>query len=259
MDFKNTKRVDDHVIQRDFDIKVFGNVVPRVFWMPNPGVESRALIAMGHGGSQHKNTEDIRNRAIHFAKDFGWASLAIDAPSHGDRISREEAETERRKAQARVRGDADEPSMSRDDKIRYLDTLAAQAVTEWQAALDAALGTEILGDIQAIAYWGVSMGTWIGVPLLAAETRFQCAVLGLSQLLPDHSEFRKAAERITIPLRFAFQWDDPIRSRTYGIDLFNAFGSSDKSMHINPGGHAEIPSAEASSWDDFFRRHLNVK
>jgi pimeloyl-ACP methyl ester carboxylesterase len=170
----------------------------------------------------HKKTEDIRNRAIHFAKDFGWASLAIDAPGHGDRVSREEAETERREAQARIRGGADAPSMGPEDKIRYLDTLAAQAVREWQVALDAALGTDILGDIEAIAYWGVSMGTWIGVPLLATETRFQCAVLGLSQLHPDHSEFRKAAERITIPLRFAFQWDDPIRSRKYGIDLFNA-------------------------------------
>jgi len=112
--------VDGRVIQRDFDVEVGGNVVPCVIWMLNPGVGSRALIAMGHGGSQHKKTEDIRNRAIHFAKDFGWASLAIDAPGHGDRISSEEAEAERLKAQARVRGDADAPSMSPDDKIRYL-------------------------------------------------------------------------------------------------------------------------------------------
>lgn len=103
----------------------------------------------------------------------------------------------------------------------------------------------------------MSQGTWIGVPLLAAETRFTCAVLGLSQLDPDHSEFRTAAERIRIPLRFAFQWDDAVRSRQYGIDLFNAFGSSDKSMHINPGGHTEIPASEVNSWDDFFLRHLN--
>lgn len=51
MEFKKTKRVDDRVIQRDFDIEVAGNVVPCVIWMPNPGVPSRALIAMGHGGS----------------------------------------------------------------------------------------------------------------------------------------------------------------------------------------------------------------
>jgi hypothetical protein len=94
------------------------------------------------------------------------------------------------------------------------------------------------------------------VPLLAAETRFKCAVLGLSQLHPDHHEFWKAAERIEIPLRFACQWDDPVRSRNYAIALFNTFGSSDKSMHINPGGHRGIPAAESTSWDDFFARHI---
>jgi hypothetical protein len=38
--------------------------------------------------------------------------------------------------------------------------------------------------------------------------------------------------------------------------LFNAFGSSDKSMHINPGGHTEIPASESATWDDFFQHHL---
>jgi hypothetical protein len=164
------------------------------------------------------------------------------------------AEAERLSVQARIRGDAGAVLMSRADKIRYLDSLAAQAVPEWQQAMD--VTTEFLTDVEAIGYWGVSQGTWIGVPLLAAETRFKCAVLGLSQLDPDHSEFRKAAQRIKIPLRFAFQWDDSIRSRQYGIDLFNAFGSSDKSMHINPGGHTEIPASEAATWDDFFQQHL---
>ncbi len=257
MDFRKINNVVLGVVQRDIDVEVAGETVPCVIWTPDPSLESRVLIAMGHGGSQHKKTQDIRDRAIHYAKDFGWASLAIDAPKHGDRISREEVEAECLKAQARVRGDADAPSMSPEDKIKYLDTLAAQPVPEWQVALDATLGMEILGDVEAIGYWGVFKGSWIGVPLLAAETRFKCAVLGLSQLHPDHSEFRKAAERITIPLRFAFQWDDPIRSRKYGTDLFNTFGSSDKSMHINPGGHGEIPSAEAESWDNFFQRHLD--
>jgi hypothetical protein len=55
---------------------------------------------------------------------------------------------------------------------------------------------------------------------------------------------------------FAFQWDDPIRSRDYGIALFNVFSSFDKSMHINPGGHTEISATEAESRDAFFQRHL---
>ena len=96
----------------------------------------------------------------------------------------------------------------------------------------------------------------IAVPLLAKEKRFTCAVLGLAHLHPDHVILRRAAEQVTIPLRFAFQWDDPIRSREHGIALFNAFGSPEKSMHINPGGHTAIPATEAESWDAFFQRHL---
>jgi hypothetical protein len=147
------------------------------------------------------------------------------------------------------------PSLSTKEKIVFLDRLAAQAVPEWQAALDTTLAC-FAPAVASIGYWGISQGTWIGVPLLAEEKRFKCAVLGLAQLHPDHGAFRRAAQRITAPLRFAFQWDDPIRSRDYGIALFTAFGSSDKSMHINPGGHTEIPATEVESWDVFFQRHL---
>jgi hypothetical protein len=258
LSLNNPRYLEEGVVQSAFEIEVAGSIVPGVIWTPSPSLQSRALVAMGHGGSQHKKTQNICQRAVHFARDFGWASVALDAPGHGDRISREKAEEERLKTQARARGDVDAPALSAADKIRFLDTLAAQAVPEWGAALDAVLGLPILGDVEAVAYWGVSQGTWIGVPLLAAEPRFKCAVFGVSQLHPDHVAFRKAAERITVPLRYAVQWDDPIRSRQYSIDLFEAFGSADKSMHINPGGHGDIPVAESNSWDEFFQRHLNL-
>lgn len=256
LDVTTTKYLEQNALQREFNIVVAGETVPCVTWEPDSTVKPRTLIAMGHGGSQHKKTCDIRNRALRYARDSGWASLAIDAPKHGDRISREEAEVERLKTQARVGGNANAPSMSPQDKIGYLDALAAQAVPEWRAALDTVLEHFVPG-VESMGYWGVSQGTWIGVPLLAVDRRFRCAVLGLSQLHPAHVAFRRAAQRITIPLRFAVQWDDRIRTREYGIELFNAFGSLDKSMHINPGGHGEIPATEAESWDDFFQRHLS--
>jgi hypothetical protein len=213
------------------------------------------LIALGHGGSQHKKAPSIRDRAIRYATTFGWTSLAIDAPMHGERITREAAEAERLKTERRLRGDVNAPSLRTAEKIAFLDTQAAQAVPEWRTALDTTLANFAPG-VDSVGYWGVSQGTWIGVPLLAEEKRFQCAVLGLAHLHPEHDAFRRAAERITIPLRFTFQWDDPIRSREYGIALFNAFGSSDKSMHINLGGHTDIPATEIESWDAFFQRHL---
>ena len=252
---RQTSYLENEVVQIEFSVDVAGEAVPCVLWKPSASTGSRTLIAMGHGGSQHKKTHDIRNRAIRYATRFGWTSLAIDAPRHGDRIPHEAAEAERLKTERRIRGDVNAPSLSAEEKIAFLDRLAAQAVPEWQAALTTTLAC-FAPAVDSVGYWGISQGTWIGVPLLAEEKRITCAVLGLSHLHPDHAAFRRAAQRITVPLRFAFQWDDPIRSRDYGIALFDAFGSSDKSMHINPGGHTEIPATEVESWDEFFRRHL---
>jgi hypothetical protein len=252
---RKTTSVEHAVLQIEWSVDVAGEAVPCVLWTPSAPREARTLLALGHGGSQHKQTPGIRDRAIRYATTFDWASLAIDAPKHGERITRAEAEAARLHTERRLRGDLNAPSLSASEKIAFLDTLAAQAVPEWQAALDTTLA-RFAPAVDAIGYWGVSQGTWIGVPLLAEEQRFRCAVLGLAHLHPDHAALRRAAERTIIPLRFAFQWDDPIRNRDYGIALFNAFGSSDKSMHINPGSHTDIPATEAESWDVFFQSHL---
>lgn len=252
---RKTHYLKNNVRQIEFTIEVAGEAVPCVIWKPGASPEPRTLLALGHGGSQHKKAQGIRDRAIRYATSFGWTSLAIDAPKHGERIAREEAEAERLKTERRLQGDVSAPSLSSAEKIAFLDRLAAQAVPEWQAALDTTLAC-FAPAVDSVGYWGISQGTWIGVPLLAEERRFTCAVLGLAHLHPDHATLRRAAERTTVPLRFVFQWDDPIRSREYGIALFTAFGSSDKSMHINPGGHTAIPASEAESWDAFFQRHL---
>jgi hypothetical protein len=252
---RKTTCLENDILQIEFSVTVAGEVIPCVIWKPNRPIESRTLIALGHGGAQHKMAGNIRDRAIRYATRFKWTTLAIDAPGHGERITQQEAEAERLKTERRLRGDVNAPSLSAVEKIAFLDALAAQAVPEWQAAIDTTLAC-FAPTVDSFGYWGISQGTWIGVPLLAEEKRFQCAVLGLAHLHPDHIALRRAAQRITVPLRFAFQWDDPIRSRDYGFALFDAFGSSDKSMHINPGGHTEIPATETESWDAFLQRHL---
>ena len=57
-------------------------------------------------------------------------------------------------------------------------------------------------------------------------------------------------------MEFVFQWDDVVASREGGLALFNALGSSEKTLHVNPGGHMGIPNFEADSWERFFVRHL---
>lgn len=255
MNIKHVKTIAD-AIQHDFEIEVAGERVPVVLWTPIPMTSSRALIALGHGGAGHKTSDAIVKRAVRYATRFQWASLAIDAPGHGERITAEEAERNRVQTQARLEGNPRAPALSVAEKIYYLETLAAQAVPEWQAALTTVLASDVVNADVPVAYWGVSMGSSIGIPLLAADTRFCCAVLGLAQLHPDHASLKRAAQQITIPLRFVFQWDDIIRNRKYGLALFDAFASQQKSLHINPGGHTEIPSSEVNSWDDFLRGQL---
>ena len=102
------------------------------------------------------------------------------------------------------------------------------------------------------------MGTAIGVPFVAQQPRITAAVFGLAGLRPGAAEFEAAARRITIPVEFVFQWEDAVAPRETGIALFNAFASTDKTMHINPGGHMGIPNFEAASWERFYTRHLGT-
>jgi pimeloyl-ACP methyl ester carboxylesterase len=256
MNFKKEKLLGD-VVQRDFDIEVAGQTVPCVIWVPEGASGPRPLILMGHGGSQHKKTESLRMRAVTYAHKLGWATLAIDAPGHGDRITREQAAELATQIGARVRGEASASPIA-SGILKLMNERAQLAVSEWKAALDAAQALDFVGNHDQVGYWGVSMGTAFGVPFLAAEPRIRCAVLGLAGLRPGAAEFEEAARRITIPIQFVFQWDDAVATRENGIALFNALGSKHKTMHINPGGHMDIPAWETAAWLAFFQRYIKA-
>ena len=253
MTFTDT-RTDAGVTRRSFELRVAGEAVPAVIWAPEGVDTPRPLVLMGHGGSQHKKTPGITARARQYAQRLGYATLAIDAPGHGDRISRQEAVAMMREVGARVRGET--PADLSSERLRAMGQRARQAVPEWTAALDAAQGMDFVGDSGPVGYWGVSMGTAIGVPFVAGEPRITAAVFGLGGLREGDADFEAAANKITIPVEFVFQWEDAVAPRERGLALFNAFGSAQKTMHINPGGHMDIPDFEGASWERFFVRHL---
>lgn len=255
MTFTKEKVIDD-VVQRDFAIEVDGENVPCVVWAPRDATGPRNLIVMGHGGSQHKKIETIRLRAIDYATRYGWATVVADAPGHGDRISREEAVRLAEQVGARVRGESTEPAPDMEQRFRQMGERAQQATKEWKAMLDTAQGFDFIGDEKSVGYWGVSMGTAFGVPFVAAESRIKCAIFGLAGLREGASYMEEAAAAIRIPVQFVFQWEDAVAPRESGIAMFNAFGSEEKTMHINPGGHMDIPNFEAESWRAFYTRHL---
>jgi hypothetical protein len=67
----------------------------------------------------------------------------------------------------------------------------------------------------------------------------------------------EAARAVTVPVEFLLQWDDELVERESGLALFDAFGSSEKTLHANPGGHVDVPRFELDSSARFFARHLS--
>jgi dienelactone hydrolase len=250
------ERAENGVVERLFDLTVSGERVPAVIWSPDGAKGERPLILMGHGGSQHKKIGTLAARARQYAQRHGYAVLAIDAPGHGDRISREQAAKLAAEVGARVRGAPGAGFTT--DMLKTMAERTQKAVPEWKAALDAVQSLPFVGKHERIGYWGVSMGTAIGVPFVASEPRIKCAVFGLAGLRSGQTAFESAAKAITIPLEFVFQWEDAVAPRENGIALFNAFSSKEKAMHINPGEHVGIPNFEGASWERFFVRHLGT-
>jgi dienelactone hydrolase len=217
-----------------FDIDVDGETIPGILWTPQGAVGTRPLVVFGHGGRQHKRVDNILRSARDLVVTENYAVLAIDGPGHGDR--------------ARQTSDGEETVRSE-----------TNMTVETMAAISAVQKFDYVGK-GPVGYWGVSMGTRFGVPLVASDKRINAAILGLFGLFPEGTSvpvgWGDDARSITVPLMFVFQREDTLMTLQNGIDLFDAFGSEEKVMHINPGGHTGIPASERETWKPFFVYHL---
>jgi dienelactone hydrolase len=229
------------VSERDFTL----GDIPGVLWFPAGATGPRPLVLLGHGGGQDKKGPGLVARAWRLVTGCGFAAAAIDMPGYADRPKTDQ--DERFTADLAARRAAGEPVAGR--ILRYGLTLAERAVPEWQAVLDALVEAGYAGPA---GYWGVSLGTLIGMPLAAAEPRIRAAVFGLA----GRSGLAKAAARITIPVEFLLQWDDELVPREDGLALFDALASAEKTLHVNPGRHREVPGFELESSQRFLARHL---
>jgi dienelactone hydrolase len=229
------------VTERDFTLECNGRRVPGVLWSPENAQDSTPLVLIGHGGSGHKRETHLISLARRFVRHNGIAAATIDGPAHGDRkpegVDNDSfAELRRRFINVRVTN---------------------EMVEDWKATLDALQKLPEIG-IGRVGYWGLSMGTIFGLPLVAAEPRIEVAVLGLmgsaietgSRLLADAAEVR-------CPVLFLQQWDDQLIPRESASELFGALSTQDKRLHANPGLHSAIPREEFLNTQSFLARHLN--
>ncbi|WP_338674400.1 alpha/beta fold hydrolase [Streptomyces sp. SCSIO 30461] len=221
--------------------------IPGVLWTPQGATGTRPLILMGHGGGHHKKEPAILYRAHRFVAEGGFAVAAVDVPGHGDRPKHEEYHRIATENQARAAaGEELAPLVA-----GFQALVARQTVPEWRAVLDALQECEHVGP-GPVGYWGVSLGCGLGVPFVADEPRVRAAVLGLGGALASAD----AAARVTVPVEFLVQWDDERVPRDRCLALYEAFASTEKTLHANPGKHMEVPDFETDSALRFLTRHL---
>ena len=242
------------VIERRINLVVDGEIVPGIHWLPEAAADPYPTVLIGHGGTQHKRVPNVLGLARTLVRHGGYGVVALDAPGHGDRMTEEQRQHQAERM-ARRRGERLAPLSER--RMRALSEVAAQAVAEWKALLDD-LATDPQWANGPFGYWGVSMGTAFGIPLLASEPRIVAGVLGLGALREGRDNLREQAAHIEIPILFLFQWDDELMTREGGLALWDAFGAKEKTMHINPGPHVGIPLFERDAALAFYKRHLPV-
>ena len=236
MGWTGEQQVVGGVAERDFTLEHDGQAVPGVLWSAADGSAGDRLLLLGHGGTADKRA-DYLVAVAHLAVARGFDAVAIDGPGHGDRVEPSHRPDRDGFAEAWTRGGGT-------DRI----------VADWRQALDF---VESERGARPTGWWGLSMGTMMGLPVTAADQRIRTAVLGLMGFWgPNRDDLVRLAPRVDRPLRFLVQWDDEIVPRQSCLDLFDALGSTRKTLHANPGLHAAVPTAEVVSSVEYLDRYL---
>ncbi|MFD8815066.1 alpha/beta hydrolase [Streptomyces sp. NPDC059627] len=243
--FTSEQRLDDGVLERAFTL----GEIPGILWTPGSASASAPvpLILLGHPPlGLHRMYPRLVARARHAAAD-GFAAATIELPGSGDRPRWAAVE----QARADLRRVMEAGEQVSDEIIDALILpLVDRAVPEWQAALDALLSLPGVGG--PVGYSGGVIS--IGVRLAVVEPRIAAAGLFAGSFVP-RAMFEEA-RRVTIPLHVLLQWDDAGNDRQAALDLFDAFGSKEKSLYANMGGHTGVPQFAGDAAAQFFTRHL---
>ncbi|MCW7985226.1 hypothetical protein XF35_07715 [Streptomyces platensis subsp. clarensis] len=246
MHFTSEQHLDDGVLEREFTL----GEIPGILWTPASASTSAPapLILLGHPPLGLRTMYPrLAGRARHAAAD-GFAAATIELPGSGDRPRWAAAEQAR--ADLRRAMEAGEPVG--DEIIDALVLpLVEKSVPKWQAALDALLSLPEIGG--PVGYSGGVIS--IGIRLAVVEPRISAAVLFAGSLVP--AAMFEEARRVTIPLHVLLQWDDEGNDRQAALDLFDAFGSKEKTLHANMGGHSGVPQFAGDAAARFFARHLH--
>jgi dienelactone hydrolase len=236
------QRLDDGVLERRFTL----HEIPGILWTRSSASAPAPLVLLGHPGG----LDTMYPRLVARARDTvaaGFAAATLELPGSGERprsVVAEEARADLRRALT-----AGEP-VGAETVDRLVLPLVDQAVPEWRAALDALLALPGIGG--PVGFSGGVIA--VGVRLVRVEPRIAAAVLFAGSFVPR--SILEEARQVTSPLLVLLQWDDEGNDRKSALDLFDAFGSPEKTLHANMGGHTGVPQVEAEAGNRFFARHL---
>lgn len=235
MSWNGHQEGSDRLLERGFDLSVDGRRIPGLYWRPaqDPG---RGLVLLGHGATNDKRAEYVVGAARALV-DKGMAAVAIDGPGHGDR-------------HVDATGDLYQQFEQRWHGGGGTDGVVA----DWAATLDF---IEEEDGARPTGWFGLSMGTMMGLPLAANDGRIRAAVLGLMGTWgPSRDDLLRLAPEVRCPVRFLIQWDDELIPRQASLDLFDRLGTDRKSLHAYPGTHSEVPIAEGLASLDYLENKL---
>lgn len=212
--------------------------VTGALWLPGEGsdaVQSDTLMLFGHGASGDRYQAPICHLAKRFVSEARVPVLSLDGPVHG----------------LRQVGPGGRQAFGQEyQRAECIDDM----VTDWNIAIEEVKALADL-NISKLAYFGLSMGSIFGIPLIADRNDVVVATLGLvgaSGAVTTHAErLLKDAGNISCPLLFLMQLEDELFGREGYLKVFDNFPSKNKRLHANPGLHPEIPAEEISFAFDF--------
>ncbi|HEY8173432.1 MAG TPA: dienelactone hydrolase family protein [Dehalococcoidia bacterium] len=250
MEWRDVPAVAMGVWERPFFVTRGDEKIPGILWMPEEPAGAVPLVLMGHGGKSEKRNPAGLAIARRFVRRHGVAVCAIDAIDHGERGPIVDT------------GDGP-PHPAYIELWKRADTFDRMNA-DWTATLDELLASGRF-DPARVGYWGLSMGTVLGLPFVASEPRISAAVLGACGLTGSSAVRARFADRhradapnVTCPVMFMVQWDDEIFDRDGALELFDLIGAPDKRMHVHPGNHGAFPREATDATREFLAARLCV-
>jgi dienelactone hydrolase len=233
---------DRGIRERAATIVGSAGLIPLALWTPEDG-EPSGIVLVGHGASGHKRQDYVVALARRLVRTCGVAVCSIDGPLHGDR---------------RTSAVVDPALILLEFAQAWsLDpTLTDAMVRDWSVTLDVLQGEEGLCTVP-VGFWGISMGTLLGLPFVAADPRIVACVFGLAGLSgPTAARLADDAPQVTVPTLFLVQLGDELFSTVSSLALFEAIASTEKRLFAAPGRHRDVPADAFQLSIEFLAAHL---